>query len=269
MKACDQELTSSRTQLAALEQKKTELSDTVTRLQNQFRDFTAEAEKLRISLTEIEEKQKAASNLLNKLSDEQKRWAQQTKEIEAEQGKATDKLLMAAVFMTACGALNESDRASRMSKLQGITNPGDFVFREFINTQSEILELKFNGFPSDELSLENVQIINQSESRTLFIIDPAEHIVQWLDHTLGPAAEILPSSHPRFQHQVTFAIRFGKKLIVKEADRVPLCLFPYLAREFSLSNGHLTVRIAGKFIDVHPDFRLILVSHEQHFECNY
>jgi hypothetical protein len=44
--------------------------------------------------------------------------------------------------------------------------------------------------------------------------------------------EILPLSHPRFQHQVTLGIRFGKKLIVKEADRISLCLFPFLGREF-------------------------------------
>jgi hypothetical protein len=59
---------------------------------------------------------------------------------------------------------------------------------------------------------------------------------------------------------VTLAIRFGKKLIVKEADRVPLCLFPFLGREFVISNGHLTVRVADKFVEVHPDFRLILVT---------
>jgi hypothetical protein len=52
----------------------------------------------------------------------------------------------------------------------------------------------------------------------------------------------------------------GKKLIVKEADRVPLYLFPFLGREFVISNGHLTVRVADKFVEVHPDFRLILVT---------
>jgi hypothetical protein len=72
--------------------------------------------------------------------------------------------------------------------------------------------------------------------------------------------EILPLSHPRFQHQVTLRIRFRKKLIVKEADRISLCLFPFLGREFVISNGYLTVRIADKFVEVHPDFRLILVT---------
>jgi hypothetical protein len=96
---------------------------------------------------------------------------------------------MSAVFMTACGALNETDRAARMTKLQGIIGDAasDFVFGDFINTQSEVFEFKHNGFPSDELSLENVQILNQSETRTLFVIDRAEHIVEWLEHSLGGA----------------------------------------------------------------------------------
>lgn len=258
---CDAELESSRTQLKHLTEKKKELDETVVNLQNQYKEFTSEAERLRISLNEIEEKQKAASNLLNKLSDEQKRWSQQHAEIENEQGKATMKLLMSAAFMTICGSLNENSRADMMKLLsKSLELKDEFVFRDFINTQSEILELKFNGFPSDDLSLENVQIINNSENRTLFIIDPAEHIVDWLEHSLGPAAEILSWSHPRFQHQATLAIRFGKKLIVKEADGVPLCLIPYLAKEFVLSNGHLTVRVGDKFIDVHPEFRLIIVT---------
>ena len=266
----DAELDSSRVQLKQLETKKTELDTTVVNLQNQYKEFTSEAERLRLSLNEIEEKQKAASNLLNKLSDEQKRWSEQHSEIEKEQGKATQKLLMSAAFMTICGSMNETDRASRMKQLAKALELKDetFVFKDFINTQSEILELKFNGFPSDELSLENVQIIKSCENRTLFIIDPAEHIVEWLEHSLGPAAEVLSWSHPRFQHQASLAIRFGKKLIVKEADGVPLCLIPYLAKEFVLSNGHLTVSVGDKFIDVHPEFRLIIVTRNSSIQLS-
>ncbi|OHT00931.1 Cytoplasmic dynein 2 heavy chain 1 [Tritrichomonas foetus] len=264
---CDHELESSRTQLKHLEEKKKELDNTVTKLQDQYREFTSEAERLRLSLNEIEDKQKSASSLLNKLSDEQKRWSQQHSEIEAEQGKSTQKLLLSAAFITICGSLNETDRTSRMSQLaKALEIKDDFNFKDFINTQSEILELKFNGFPSDELSLENVQIIKQCENRTLFVIDPTEYIVEWLEHSLGPAAEILSWSHPRFQHQATLAIRFGKKLIVKESDGVPLCLIPYLAKEFVISNGHLTVRVGDKFIDVHPEFRLIIVTRNSAIE---
>jgi hypothetical protein len=51
-----------------------------------------------------------------------------------------------------------------------------------------------------------------------------------------------------------------KMKIVKEADRVPFCLFPFLEREFVISNGHLTMHVVGKCVEVHPDFRLILVT---------
>jgi hypothetical protein len=89
-----------------------------------------------------------------------------------------------------------------MTKLQGII--GDAA-SDFMNTQSEVLELKHTGFPE----FENVQ----SETRTPFIIDPAEHIVEWL----SAAVEALPSSY-------AVAIRFGKKLTSK-AGRPPPALF--------------------------------------------
>jgi dynein heavy chain 2 len=87
-----------------------------------------------------------------------------------------------------------------------------------------------------------------------------------LEHSIGASVEIFSSEHPRFQHQTTLAIRFGKTLIVKEADQIPLCLFPFVSREFALVNGHLTVKIADKVVEVHPDFRLILVTRNSSIE---
>ncbi|KAH0791819.1 Cytoplasmic dynein 2 heavy chain 1 [Histomonas meleagridis] len=264
MKKCDNELNNLKLELKEIEDKKNELNKNVDILQDQYKNYTSEAEHLRISLNEIEEKQKAATNLLNKLSDEQKRWTQQLTEIENEQKQSTNKLLMSSIFITICGSLNENERLIKMKqlkKLLQLKEEEEFNFSDFINTKSEILELKFNGFPSDELSLENIQIINQSTNdKALFIIDPTEHIIEWLEHSLGPSCEILSSSHPRFQHQVTLAIRFGKKLIIKEVDSIPLCLYPYLEHDYVLSNGHLTVRVGDKYIDINPEFKLFLVT---------
>ncbi|EAY15860.1 Dynein heavy chain family protein [Trichomonas vaginalis G3] len=263
MKELDDQLVSSRNQLKDLEQKKVSLNKRVIEMQEQFKEYTAEAEKLRISLTELEERTKAASSLLNKLGDEQKRWASQVKDIEKEVSTIQPRLIMSAAFMTICGSMNETERSDVMKKLaEKLELKEPFSFTPFMNTQSKILEMKHNGFPSDDLSVENAQIIQISTQRPLFVIDPTEHVVEWLQSVLGPSAEVLSSSHPRFQHQVTLAIRFGKKLIIREADKVPLCLYPFLNREFVMSNGHLTVCVGDKFIDVHPDFRLIIVTRD-------
>lgn len=263
MKELDDQLVSSRNQLKDLEQKKVTLNQRVIEMQEQFKQYTAEAEHLRISLTELEERTKAASSLLNKLGDEQKRWAQQVKDIEKEVSMIQPRLILSAAFMTSCGSMNETERSNMMKKLtEKLELKEQFSFTPFMNTQSEILEMKHNGFPSDDLSVENAQIIVNSGQRTLFIIDPTEHVVEWLQNVLGPSAEVLSSSHPRFQHQVTLAIRFGKKLIIREADKVPLCLYPFLNKEFVMSNGHLTVAVGDKFIDVHQDFRLIIVTRD-------
>jgi hypothetical protein len=81
-----------------------------------------------------------------------------------------------------------------------------------MNNQSEILEMKYNGFPSDDLSVDNAQIINNSDNISL--------------NTLLNDYRILLD--PRFQNQVTLAVRFGKKHIIREAYKAPLCLYPYI-----------------------------------------
>jgi len=81
-----------------------------------------------------------------------------------------------------------------------------------MNKQSEILEIKYNGFPSDDLSVDNAQIINNSDNISL--------------NTLLNDYRILLD--PRFQNQVTLAVRFGKKHIIREAYKAPLCLYPYI-----------------------------------------
>lgn len=261
MKKCDDDLKSSKQELAALEEKKAVLNDRVSQMQVQFQEFTAEAEKLRISLNEIEEKQNAAASLLAKLKDEQERWEKQVKEIEEEHNTIQPRLLAAAAFIVQAGELNETERISMMKNVCTLLELNDgFNFTPFMNSQSELLEIKHEGFPSDDLSVENAQIILNNEERTLFIIDPTEKVVSWLQNVLGPSAETLSISHPRFQHQLTLAIRFGKKLIIREADKIPLALYPYLSNEFIRESDRLTVSVGDKFINVHPEFRLLIVT---------
>lgn len=153
---CDDELASSRKQLEALEEKKIELSKQVNVMQAQFQNYTAEAERLRISLTEIKEKQSSASKLLSKLSDEQTRSAKRVKEIKAENNTIAPRLLMASAFITEADKMNESDLSKMMNSLVDILEFREpFNFTNFMNTQNEIFETKHEGFPPDYLSIEN------------------------------------------------------------------------------------------------------------------
>jgi hypothetical protein len=75
--------------------------------------------------------------------------------------------------------------------------------------------LKCSDFRSDECSLEPVQIHSQSATRTLWVIDPAEHSVEWLEYALGAARSFhfIPDvNENRFASFYTFLWIASRKL---------------------------------------------------------
>ena len=64
----------------------------------------------------------------------------------------------------------------------------------------------------------------------------------------------------RFANALELAVRFGKTLVVTEADRVHPLLFPLLRRDLVRQGPRFAVQVGDKVVDFNEAFRLFLVT---------
>ena len=87
-----------------------ELDASVSVLNENFAQKTAEAESLKLDLKKAEETLHAAESLLNQLSGENERWSKQIKVLEREMELVPNNSMISAAVMTYLGAQNETTR---------------------------------------------------------------------------------------------------------------------------------------------------------------
>ena len=165
-----------------------------------------------------------------------------------------------------------------------------FDILRLLSSEGETLAWKAAGLPADALSLQNAVAIFASAAhsgRVPFVLDPSSQATDWLQRFLeaesrsaaaaaskgagasaagkgaatgaGPL-EVVLAQDARFANQVELAVRFGKTLLVREADRVEPLLYPLLRRDLTHQGPRLVVQIGDKAVDFNERFRLFLAS---------
>jgi dynein heavy chain 2 len=273
-----------------LDQNKRELEELdarVKQLKDDFARRTAEAETLRQALARTEDTLNRAQSLLSQLAGERDRWSGQVGELHRAQSMLPMHALLAAGFITYLGKCSEDvrqdavhswrqlvssmlSRASAKSKLHSDTAQAfasaKFDVQRILSSESDTLVWKSQGLPADNLSIENVIIIlnSQQGKRTPFIIDPSTRATQWLQKHLeedkSSPLEVVSAGDARFQNQVELGIRFGKSLLIKECDKVEPLLYSVLRKDLIHQGPRSVVRLGDKFVDVNENFRLFMAT---------
>eukprot|EP01040_Poterioochromonas_malhamensis_P023504 gene23504-28838_t len=131
-------------------------------------------------------------------------------------------MLWGAGFATYLAKTPEGGRATRLARWQEVVGIHSFTFKRTLTTESELLQWKAMGLPSDDLSQENGLVIRYAQDRVPFIIDPASAATSWLKTILAQdknrPLEVVTQFDTRFLNQVELAVRFGKTLLILEAD---------------------------------------------------
>jgi dynein heavy chain 2 len=199
---------------------------------------------------------------LDKLVGEKSRWVTQVSSLESDLQGLPLASLVTSAFVTYLPMLPEEQRASIQkdwSKLLGLT---DYDLCRFMSTESEMLKWKMEGLPADGLSMQNAVIILNS-ARTPLIIDPSSQAGEWLKTHLsskGGSFEVTTLHDPRFGNTLELAVRFGKTLIIQEADKLEPVLYPLLRMDLDRQGPRFVVQIGDKAIDYNDTFRLYLVT---------
>lgn len=118
--------------------------------------------------------------------------------------------------------------------------------------------------------VENGLTIVNSRDRIPFIIDPANAATDWLRSVLAldktRPVEVVIQHDSRFVNQVELAVRFGKTLVILEADGVEPMLFPLCRRDLCHQGARMVVAVGDKFVDYNELFRMFLVTRNPYPE---
>ena len=244
-----------------------ELNDIDTRvagLKKEFGSRTAEAERLKNNLSIAGTTLDKAEKLIGQLSGEQTRWKTQAGQLREDISKLPMKMLLAAGFTTYLAKAPEDIRAKMILKWQEITHVQGFVFKRAMSTESELLQWKMMGLPSDDLSQENSLVISNTTDRVPFIIDPASAATAWLKSILSNdrarPLEVVTPFDVRFMNTVELAVRFGKTLLILEADGLEPTLYPLCRKDLCHQGPRWVINIGDKTIDYNEGFRMYLVT---------
>jgi dynein heavy chain 2 len=215
-------------EIASIEKKVKEYEETYAKL-------TGEAEILKRDLKSTEELLNKAESLFSKLSGEKDRWKQQITELEISNEMIPYNSLLSSAFMTFLGYYNESVREKLYKEWTNAINFGKHEnnTKSLINfslKESEMLKLKFDGLPTDTLSIENAIIINNS-IRTVLIIDPVSKATEWFKKTITQKTtqfEVISLHDEKILTNIELAIRFGKTLLITDIDKIESFLVPLI-----------------------------------------
>ncbi|KAI0210443.1 Cytoplasmic dynein 2 heavy chain 1 [Lamellibrachia satsuma] len=235
-----------------------EVDRKVEGLKGKFEKTTMEAAKLKVELEKAQETIDAAENLVGKLDGEYRRWSGQVGEITQQLKELPMRVLLAAAFITYMSSASEDIRHSCLEDWMQYLQLSEFDLRHFLSTESEQLIWKSEGLPSDDLSMENALVILQTSLRP-FLVDPSSRATDWLKtHLKESKLEVVNQQDANFNTVLELAVRFGKTLIIQEADSVEPVLYPLLRGDLISQGPRYVVQVGEKIIDFNESFRLFL-----------
>jgi len=142
---------------------------------------------LKINLEKEEKIVFSANNLIGKLTGERIRWGISSENFKTVLQELPFRTVIAAGFLTFLGKEGETTRNAKLEKWSEVLNltPKVEILR-LMSTESQNLNFKNEGISGDNLSLENIISIKNSQQLS-FIIDPNLNCFTWLQGFLTKA----------------------------------------------------------------------------------
>ena len=264
-------------QLAEAEKKLAEASERLDKVNSRLAELTATFEAQMAEKTRIEDGAKAlerkmdmASQLINGLSGERVRWAEDSKLFGQEMKQLIGDCAVACAFVSYCGAFNQeyrlmmiNDRFRADCVQRNIPVSPTIEVTEFLVEPTVIGEWNLQGLPTDILSTQNGILVTRS-SRFPLMIDPQAQAINWIrnkeEDRLPPWKETNISNN-KLKDQLEFCMSEGKAMIVVgiEEEIDPL-LDPVMQKEIVKKGRSYYITVADQQMDYDPNFMCYFVT---------
>ncbi|GAB1603232.1 cytoplasmic dynein 2 heavy chain 1-like isoform X1, partial [Argonauta hians] len=232
----------------------------VAELRANFEVQTREALELKHRLEKENETIQAAETLVGKLEGEHHRWNQQISELKTESKELPKHALLSAACITYLPSSPEDVRQKALKEWLDMVRLEHFSLRRFLSTETEQLQWKSEGLPSDDLTMENALMILKS-SLPSFLVDPSSRATEWLKtHLKNYNVEVINQQDSNFQTSLELAVRFGKTLIVQEIESIEPLLYPLLRKDLISQGPRCVVHIGEKVVHYNDAFKMYLAT---------
>ncbi|BES90289.1 heavy chain [Nesidiocoris tenuis] len=248
-------------QINELETALANVDDTVAELKNQLSSSTKEAAEIEVRLANAEKTISAAEGLVLKLNDEFTVWNIQLTELTRSMEILPTNCAVSAGFVTYLPKADPNMRLLVIERLKTCLDEKIGVsIKDFLMTDLQVLHWQSEGLPGDEYSLQNAAILLNTMV-PLLLLDPASTAVKWLmNHFQDANVESVSMKSSKFVNSLELAVKFGKVLVILDADQIPPLLIPILRRDFVFQGPRRMVYVGNKLVDYDLNFRIFLAA---------
>ncbi|VDN60499.1 unnamed protein product [Dracunculus medinensis] len=241
----------------------------VAELKNNFEVLMKDATRIKIDLDREKDIIKLAGTLVDRLKDEFLRWNEEMVELQKQHNQLEKFCLISAAIIAFLGSAPESVRFNAISQWRDLLNADNFDFLRFCTTEAGRLQWKNNGLPSDNLSLENAIII-ENTLETPLIIDPSGRISDFLQNNFQQLKiERLNASQPDLIIQLELGARFGKTLLIDDINDIEPSIMTIIKKDVFIQASRQVIQIDAKMIDYNENFRLFLCSKNDQISIDH
>ena len=245
----------------------------VKELSEQLNGYTQEAAVLEIKLQETRNTLKSAEDLVEKLSAEYKNWNFDLENIKSKEKNLDKQSIMIALCITHLSHMLEEQRTKYFNNICESLHV-KFNLEEVIYNDQDKLVWESMGLTSDKQSIESAALILKyldlpfTTAPVPLLLDPTGSALKWLSSYLKSKPslkfEVLNQNDERFTYNLELGVRFGKILIINDVTQnfVPSLLSILTMKIHSKFNKRM-LHIGNKFVDLHEDFRLLLVTSNE------
>lgn len=260
--------TKSRAQLIAIAEMIQELEESIEVYKNDYSEMIRSAERIRVEMSDIEQKVKRSMMLIENLTKERQRWQSSIQTFATGRERLMGNSILGGAFVTYCGGLNENERERAVSRWKQRLREVAIQFEESFDLTSllvnggEVARWVNNGLLDDTLFIDNLAI--DKWSKTPFIVDPAGGIPTVLAKILSPRKMVVTSFlHDSFVKVVEDALRFGGLVMIQNAECYNPILDSIIRREIVQNGARKTIAFGTNTISMLDGFSVILYSRDQ------
>ncbi|KAL3113944.1 hypothetical protein niasHT_017894 [Heterodera trifolii] len=255
------------------------LENRIQELKDEYAQLIGEAKHIKRDLQVVQENR--SIHLLKSLRFECDRWEASRERFAQQNETLVGDVLLSAAFLSYSGYYDQLLRDTLFQKWMGILESSKIMFRhelariEYLSTADERLQWNNNGMPTDELCTENAIMLKRF-NRFPLIIDPIGQSIEFIckefstasgkEHQKGGSVQLTSFNDNSFRENLESALRFGKTLLVQDAESYDPILNSVLNREVKRTGGRVLITIGDKDIDLSPDFKIFLFTRDSSVE---
>ncbi|XP_041355189.1 dynein gamma chain, flagellar outer arm-like isoform X3 [Gigantopelta aegis] len=243
----------------------------VNALQKQFDLAVVEKHSLEMELRSMNERLKAATEIVESMKDQEHGWRQYVKDNDCNELLLSN-CIVASAFLVYCAAV-DIDTRKRMGEFfmhvcehHKLPLHPKLLFKnieliEFLYSPLDVMRLDIQNLPTTQLMLENAVFLMQEESITAWpmICDPTSRVLNWL-HCYFKNTEMVETKYHEMRSQLENCLADGTPLLVTDCDITELVN----DRRF-----RDTIRSSYRFIGGKSRFKVIVEDHEVECDPNF